>query len=120
MEQDMFQQPSTEETEGGTTEPLPKESLAIYQEPEASEHLKPVNNMATTRNESFCLKLPLFEHLSTNQTPLETERATRPKSVFTSSSLDTSPVLHGIMSSLLEGFVQNESLIYPINDLSLD
>jgi len=112
------QQPSTEEIEGGTSQSFQKKLLAICQEPEESGHLKPVNNMATTGNKPFCLCLPSFERFPTSQLPLKAEKVSRPRSVFTSYTVDTSSVLYGIMSSLLEGCVHEKSLTYPINDLS--
>jgi hypothetical protein len=118
IEQDMSQQPSTEEIKRVTSQPLPKKLLAIYQELELL-HLKPINYMASAQNKSFCLKLPVFEHFPTSQLPSRTEKVSRPRSVFTSSTLNTSSVLYGIMSSLLEDCVQGKSLIYPINDLSV-
>jgi len=117
-EQDMSRQPSTEEIKMITSQSLPKKSLAIYQEPEAL-HLKPVNDMAFARNKSFCLKLPVFEQFPTSQLPSRAEKVSRPKSVFISSTLNTSSVLYGIMSSLLEDCVQEKSLTYLINDLSV-
>ena len=119
IEKNMSRQPSAEEIKRVTSQSFPKKSLAIYQEPEASKHLKPTNNMASTRNKSFCLKLPLFEHFATSQLPSRAEKVSRPRRVFTSSTLVTSSVLDGIMSSLLEVCVQEKSLTYPINDLSV-
>jgi len=118
IEQDMSRRPSTEEVKGIASQSLPKKSLAIYQEPEAL-HLKPVNDMVFARNKSFCLKLPVFEQFSTSKLPSRSEKVSRPKSVFTSSTLGTSSVLYGIMSSLLEDCVQEKSLTYPIKELSV-
>jgi hypothetical protein len=114
----MSQQPSTEEIKRVTSQPLPEKSLAIYQEPEAL-HLKSVNDMALARDNSFYLKLPVFEQLSTSHLPSRADKVSRQESVFTSSNQDTSSVLYGIMSSLLGGYVQEKSLTYPINDLSV-
>jgi len=118
IERDMSQQPSTEEIKRVTSQPLPEKSLAIYQEPEAL-HLKSVNDMALARDNSFYLKLPVFEQLSTSHLPSRADKVSRQESVFTSSNQDTSSVLYGIMSSLLGGYVQEKSLTYPINDLSV-
>jgi len=61
----------------------------------------------------------VFEQLSTSHLPSRADKVSRQESVFTSSNQDTSSVLYGIMSSLLGGYVQEKSLTYPINDLSV-
>ncbi len=114
IEQDMSQQPSTEEINRVTSQSLSEKPQAIYQEPDAL-HLKPVNDMAFARNKSFCPKLPVFEQFSTSQLPSRAEKVSRPKSMFTFSTQNTSSVLYGIMSSLLEDCFQRKSL--PISSM---
>jgi hypothetical protein len=120
MEQHMPQKHQTQETKDwGATQNPPEELPVLFLEPGmvAMEHISSVNDMVTTGNEPFSVKLLLFKCISTSLPPLEIKGATESKSYFTTSSSISSSLLFGIIADLLEGYIQKRPLMYPINDL---
>ncbi len=80
----------------------PEELPVLLLEPDmvAMEHISSVNDMVTTGNEPFSVKLPLFKCISTTLTPWEIKGASDSKSYFTTSSSMPSSLLFSIIANL--------------------